>query len=84
MFAALALAALVSALVAVGFHKKAVDFLIEVEHEMVRVEWPKTDVLWKSTIVIALTLVVMSAVIFGVDVMILFLLNHLRNLGGYF
>ncbi len=84
VFAALALAALIAGFVAVGFHKQAVDFLIEVEQEMVKVEWPKTDVLWKSTIVIALTIVILSAIIFGMDGLIIWLLNHLRNLGGLF
>lgn len=84
VFAVLSVAAMLSALVAIGFHKKAVDFLIEVEHEMVRVEWPKTDTLWKSTVVIALTIVVLSAIIFGMDVLILWLLDHLRKLGGHF
>ena len=51
---------------------------------MVRVEWPKTDTLWKSTVVIALTIVVLSAIIFGMDVLILWLLDHLRKLGGHF
>jgi preprotein translocase SecE subunit len=51
---------------------------------MVKVEWPKTDVLWKSTIVIALTIVVLSGLIFGMDALILWLLDLLRTLGGYF
>lgn len=83
-FAVMAVIALLSALIAVGFHKKAVDFLIDVEHEMVRVEWPKTDTLWKSTVVIALTIVILSAIIFGMDVLIIKLLDLLRTLGGHF
>ncbi len=84
VFAALALSALIAGFIAVGFHKQAVDFLIEVEQEMVRVEWPKTDVLWKSTIVIALTIVVLSAIIFGMDGLIIWVLQQLRNVGGNF
>ncbi len=84
VFAVLSVVALISAFIAIGFHKKAVDFLIDVEHEMVRVEWPKTDTLWKSTLVIAVTIVLLSAIIFGMDVLILWLLDHLRKLGGHF
>jgi preprotein translocase SecE subunit len=83
-FAVTAAAALIAGLVAVGFHHRAVEFLIEVEQEMVKVEWPKTDALWKSTIVIALAIIILSAIIFGMDVAILWLLDHLRTLGGHF
>ena len=83
-FCVLALAAFLAGLILIGFRPKTVDFLIEVEQEMVRVEWPKTDTLWKSTLVIAVTIVLLSAIIFGMDVLILWLLDHLRKLGGHF
>ncbi len=83
-FAVASTAVLISGLVAVGFHHRAVEFLIEVEQEMVKVEWPKTDVLWKSTIVIALAIIILSALIFGIDAALLWLLDHLRTLGGHF
>jgi preprotein translocase SecE subunit len=66
-FVLLALSALVSGIVAIGFHHKAVDFLIEVEDEMTKVEWPKLNNLVRSTIIIAIAVVIMAALIFCVD-----------------
>lgn len=66
-FSAMTLAALVGGLVCAGFHPKAVDFLIEVEQEMVRVEWPKGNALVRSTLIIAVAIVVMAVLILGVD-----------------
>jgi preprotein translocase SecE subunit len=68
VFAALAFAALVSGVMAVGFHHRAVDFLIEVEDEMTKVEWPKLNNLVRSTIIIAVAVVIMAALIFCVDI----------------
>ena len=84
VFSVLAFAALVSGLVAAGFHPRAVDFLIEVEQEMTKVEWPKTDSLWKSTIVIAIAIVVLTSIIFGIDALLLWLLDSIRSIGGHF
>jgi preprotein translocase SecE subunit len=53
--------------VGAGFHHKAVEFLIEVEQEMVKVEWPKANVLVRSTLIIAVAIVVMAVLILGVD-----------------
>jgi preprotein translocase SecE subunit len=66
-FTVLAAVCLVAGLVAVGFHHKAVDFLIEVEQEMVKVEWPTSNVLVRSTIIIAIATAILAAVIVGVD-----------------
>ncbi|MBA3699376.1 MAG: preprotein translocase subunit SecE [Planctomycetes bacterium] len=82
VFCVLAFAALVSGLVAAGFHPKAVDFLIEVEQEMVRVEWPATNVLIRSTLIIAVAIVVMAVMILGVDLVNLQFLDLVRWLGG--
>lgn len=82
IFSVLAATALIGGLVAAGFHKKAVDFLIEVEQEMLKVEWPKGDSLWKSTLIIGLTIAVLAAVILAADGLILFLLDALRSLGS--
>lgn len=84
IFSLLAAVALFGGLFAAGFHKKAVDFLIEVEQEMLKVEWPKGDTLWKSTMVIAITIAVLGGVIFAADGSILFLLDNLRSLGSKF
>jgi preprotein translocase SecE subunit len=71
VFAALSAAALIGGLIAAGFHPKSVDFLIDVEHEMVKVEWPKPNALVRSTVVIAVAMCLLAAIILGVDA-----LNH--------
>lgn len=83
IFGVFTVAAAVAALVGIGFHKKAVDFLIEVEQEMVKVEWPKWDSLWRSTLIIAVAVAVLAAVIFGIDGLILWTLNKIISLGEY-
>jgi preprotein translocase SecE subunit len=67
IFAAASLAALIAGLIAAGFHPKSVDFLIEVEQEMVKVEWPKPNTLVRSTVVIAIAMCALAAIILGVD-----------------
>jgi preprotein translocase SecE subunit len=67
IFAAASLAALIGGLIAAGFHPKTVDFLIEVEQEMVKVEWPKPNTLIRSTVVIAVAMCLLAAIILGVD-----------------
>ncbi len=81
-FCVLAFGALVSGLVAAGFHPKAVDFLIEVEQETVRGEWPATNVLIRSTIIIAIAIAVMAVVILGVDLVNFEFLELVRWLGA--
>lgn len=58
---------LIGGIVAVGFKHVAVDFLIEVEQEMVRVTWPTPRNLVQSTIWIAVMIVILTAGIFAVD-----------------
>jgi preprotein translocase SecE subunit len=75
-FSVLCLGALVGGLVAAGFHPKAVDFLIEVELEMTKVEWPKGANLVRSTLIIAVAIVIMAVLIFGVDIVNYQFINH--------
>jgi preprotein translocase SecE subunit len=81
-FCVLALAAFVAGLVSIGFHPKAVDFLIEVEQEMVRVEWPTLNVLVRSTLIIAVAVAVMAVLILGVDIVNSQFLELVRWLGS--
>ena len=83
IFGALTAAAALAAVSGIGFHRKAVDFLIEVEQEMTKVEWPKWDSLWRSTLIIAVAVVILAMVIFGIDGVILWTLNKLFSLGEY-
>ena len=82
LFSVLAFAVLITGLVAAGFHQRAVDFLIEVEEEMVKVEWPKGGALVKSTLIIAVAIVVMAALILGVDYINISFLDFFRKWGG--
>lgn len=66
-FAVLSFSALAAGILLIGFKPFSVDFLIEVEQEMVKVEWPTTSVLVRSTIVIAIATVILGALIYGVD-----------------
>jgi preprotein translocase SecE subunit len=81
-FAVVAVSALLAGLVAIGFHRRAVDFLIEVEQEMVNVEWPKPNSLVKSTIIIAIAIVILGFLIFGVDFINIRLLGWVQNSFG--
>ncbi len=81
VFCVLAFSAFVAGLVTAGFHAKTVDFLIEVEQEMVRVEWPKSNVLIRSTLIIAVAIAVMAVFILGVDFVNLKFLDLVRWLG---
>jgi preprotein translocase SecE subunit len=66
-FILLAVTALVGGLLSVGFIKSTVDFLIEVERELLHVEWPKPDQIWKSTAVIGVVIVALALVLALVD-----------------
>ena len=81
VFLVLAFGVLVSGLVAAGFHPKAVDFLIEVEQEMVKVEWPKGPALLRSTLIIAVSIVIMAVLILGVDLINFKFLEFVRWAG---
>ncbi len=67
IYALSALTALIGGFIAVGFHPRSVDFLIEVEQEMTRVTWPTGRDLARSTMFIALMIVVLAAGILAVD-----------------
>ena len=45
------------------------DFLIAVEAEMNKVSWPTTSELYRSVVVVLVTLIGLSAVIFGFDLL---------------
>ncbi|MBA3708146.1 MAG: preprotein translocase subunit SecE [Planctomycetes bacterium] len=83
-FTVASLSAIIAGLVAAGFNHKSVDFLIEVEQEMVRVEWPKPNTLVRSTLVIAVAIAILAGVIFLSDFILLNLLNYLLSLGDRF
>jgi preprotein translocase SecE subunit len=67
VYAVLALGALSAGLIAAGPHKRAVQFLIEVEDEMTKVTWPKGGELWRSTLVVALGIAVIAGIVFLTD-----------------
>ena len=67
IYVALALAALIAGVVSAGFHRVAVDFLIEVEQEMTRITWPTRSELIRSTVVIAIMIVALTLGILAVD-----------------
>jgi preprotein translocase SecE subunit len=67
VYAALALIALGAGLISAGPHKRAVQFLIDVEDEMTKVEWPQPGQLWRSTLVVALAIAVIAGVVFITD-----------------
>jgi len=67
VYAILALASLFAGLIAAGPHKRAVQFLVEVEDEMTKVVWPKTGELWRSTLVIAVAIAVIAGIVFLTD-----------------
>jgi preprotein translocase SecE subunit len=66
-YAALALTALCAGLIAAGPHRRAVQFLIEVEDEMTKVSWPKGGELWRNTLVVALGIAVIAGIVFLTD-----------------
>lgn len=82
IYAILAVVLLIGVVGAVGFHRQAVDFLIEVEDEMIKVEWPARSVLVRSTIVIAIAAAILVGIILGVDLINITALDALRKLGG--
>ncbi len=67
LYAVLAVAVLVAGLAVAGFHRRCVDFLIEVQDEMTRVEWPNWPTVWRTTLVVAAMMLVLSLITFGVD-----------------
>lgn len=67
LYAILSLGALLVGLISAGPHKRAVAFLIEVQDEMTKVEWPKLGDLWRRTLVVALAIVVIAGVVLITD-----------------
>ena len=63
----LALSAIIVGFLAAGPHKRAVQFLIEVEDEMHKVEWPKPGDLWRRTIIVAIAIAVVAGIVFLTD-----------------
>jgi preprotein translocase SecE subunit len=66
----------------VGFWKRSVDFLIDIDGEMGRVEWPTWPVLWKTTLVVAIVMVLLGLLIVGVDWLCQSFVSALNALGG--
>ncbi len=65
----LALGVLISGIALAGFHPRSAQFLIDVEREMVKVDWPNRQNVLRSTVVIAIMTVILSVFIFLVDIM---------------
>ena len=84
VYATLAGAILTAGIVLAGVHKRSVEFLIAVEQEMTKVEWPTGNTLWRATLVIGLTIVILALGIFLVDLGIYSGLNALYRLGSSF
>src|SRR6185436_12099446 len=84
VFAVASVGALIAGLVAAGFHHRSVEFLIEVEQEMVKVEWPQPNSLVRSTVVIAIAIAILAGLIFLADFVLLHLLHFLLSLGAHF
>ena len=62
---------------------RTVNWLIEVEQEMLRVTWPKQNEVVRSTVIIAIMTVVLAIVIFLVDWLnIQVVVNGILNRGG--
>ena len=57
----------------IGFHPKSAQFLIEVEGEMGRVTWPTRSELMRLTVVIAILALILTGIIFAVDLLNRFL-----------
>lgn len=70
IYGGLGLAVMVVGIAAVGFHRKAVEFLIEVEDEMTKVVWPGYSELWRSTLVIAIGVTLLAGMIFLSDLLL--------------
>jgi preprotein translocase SecE subunit len=57
---------------------KFAEFLIETETEMGRVAWPSRASVTGSSIVVIVTVVIMSLVLFGIDQLLLFVLGLMK------
>lgn len=70
-FSLLSLAVLVAGIVAIGFHPKSAQFLIEVEQEMTRVSWPSKNDVIRSTVAIAIMTLILALLIAFTDTVII-------------
>ena len=75
----LACASLVCGIAFAGIYSRSAQFLIEVEKEMTKVDWPDRPTVIRSTVVIAIMTAVLATFIFLVD-----LLNHAVFIDGLF
>lgn len=81
IYGILALAILVVGFAAAGPHRKAVAFLIEVQDEMTKVEWPKPGALWRQTLVVALVIAVIAGVVLLSDLALYKGLEFIQSYG---
>ncbi|MBN8524535.1 MAG: preprotein translocase subunit SecE [Planctomycetes bacterium] len=79
LYGSLALAGLLAGIIAAGPHKRAVQFLIEVQDEMTKVTWPKMGELWRSTLVIAVAITVLAGLVWLSDLALISGLNYIQK-----
>lgn len=79
VYGSLAAACLLAGLVAAGPHKRAVQFLIEVQDEMTKVTWPKGGELWRSTLVVAVAITVLAGLVWLSDLALISGLNFIQK-----
>ncbi len=79
LYASLASAAMLAGLIAAGPHKRAVQFLIEVQDEMTKVTWPKGSELWRSTLVIAVAIAVLAGLVWLSDLALISGLHFIQK-----
>ncbi|TVR11064.1 MAG: preprotein translocase subunit SecE [Planctomycetota bacterium] len=77
----LAAIAFIAGLIMVLFAPKSAQFLIEVEQEMTKVNWPSRVDLIRSTILITVMAVVLAALIALIDIVNFFIV-HTTIIGG--
>lgn len=79
LYGTLAAAALATGLIAAGPHRRAVQFLIEVQDEMTKVTWPKGGELWRSTLVVAVAITVLAGLVWLSDLALISGLNYIQK-----
>ncbi len=65
----------------VSNHEKTIDFLVETEKEMKKVDWPSWQELRGSSIVVVLAVVFLGAYLFTVDVVLSKIIKYLIGIG---
>ncbi|HAT11944.1 MAG TPA: preprotein translocase subunit SecE [Planctomycetes bacterium] len=78
-YGVLALASLLTGLIAAGPHQKAVQFLIEVQDEMTKVTWPKGGELWRSTLVVGVAITIIAGLVWLSDLALISGLNYIQK-----